>query len=141
MERKILVDDLDGSIGGVETHTISIDGDVHEIDLTGENMDALRSAMEKFIAAARPRGGSKFVPTSSGVSRSGIIKKPARNDPEQLKKVREWASQHGTPVSKYGRIPQEVWDAYHKLAGRPNGKVQELVPPANGGRSIFSDAR
>ena len=137
MERHILVDDLDGSIEGVERHTIAIDGVLKEIDLTKENLAILHEAMSRFVAVSRPCGGTKAATNGHKVVTKVLEgKKPAHNDPEQLKKVREWAWARGMEVSKYGRIPEPVLEAYQKLAGRTHGG--ELTP--SGGRSIFSDA-
>lgn len=51
--RTMLIDDLDASTDGVESHRFACDGVEYEIDLTGPNMDRLREALAPFIAAGR----------------------------------------------------------------------------------------
>ncbi|WP_292833058.1 Lsr2 family protein [Microbacterium sp.] len=111
MARKIvhqLVDDLDGTvleIGSGETVLFSLDGAAYEIDLTGENADALRAAFAPYIAAARP------VSARAGVSPSsrGVTKRSGQRD---YAPVRAWAAEQGLTVSARGRVPASVLEAY-----------------------------
>lgn len=108
MARRIvhqLVDDIDGTILGIgegETVHFSLNGTAYEIDLTTENADALREALEPFVSAARRSAAS----TSRGTAR-----KRAAASPETAV-IREWANANGHAVSERGRIPQAVVEAY-----------------------------
>lgn len=138
MERNILVDDLDGrwEDKNVEPHTLAVDDKIVDIDLHDESYAELLAAVEKFFNAGRqrshPTGHLRAVPSA----------KPARNDPAQLKQIREWAWAHpsvlnGRTLSKHGRIPRDIREAYDRLAGREKGVSKESSP---GGGSLFSDA-
>lgn len=122
MKKEYLVDDFDGRLdGGVEAHSFALDDVVYDIDLAGDNMVELREAMAKFVNVARPRHGSKS-PKLTVVSPKGKV---TRNDPEQLKKVREWIWTHpellrDRTLSKHGRIPRDLMEAYQRLAGQPS---------------------
>jgi hypothetical protein len=102
-----LVDDIDGTpIDSGEGGTVrfSIDGANYEIDLGPDNIEALHSALEKFVSSAR-RVGSRPAAAASVASAS-------KSDPKQLKAIREWANANGHQVSDRGRIPSEVQAAY-----------------------------
>jgi hypothetical protein len=66
--------------------------------------------LDEFITAARRvRGAGKQ--TSNG-------RRPATQDREQTRAIREWARKRGMDVADRGRIPASVVDAYHQEAGR-----------------------
>ncbi|MGM7668323.1 histone-like nucleoid-structuring protein Lsr2 [Microbacterium sp. A93] len=108
MARRIvhqLVDDIDGTILGIgegETVLFSLNSTAYEIDLTSENADALREALEPYISAARRASA----PTSRGTGRKRTAASP------ETAVIREWANAHGHSVSERGRIPQAVVEAY-----------------------------
>jgi hypothetical protein len=110
MARKVtthLVDDLTGDIiedGKGCTVTFGFDGAHYEIDLTDDNVDALREAFSDYVAAARKVTGR------SGRTTAGSA--PKRGNSEELAKIREWANANGHEVSSRGRISQAVRDAY-----------------------------
>jgi nucleoid-associated protein Lsr2 len=52
-----LIDDLEGG-DAAETVTFGLDGVSYEIDLSRKNAAALRKALERYITAARRRGGA-----------------------------------------------------------------------------------
>ena len=102
-----LVDDLTGDTiedGKGRTVTFGFDGAHYEIDLTDDNVDALREALSDYIAAARKVTGR------SGRTSTGTA--PKRGNSEELAKIREWAAANGHEVSSRGRISQAVRDAY-----------------------------
>src|SRR5436190_1008732 len=113
-----LVDDLDGTASDdISTVSFSLDGADYEIDLTEDNADNLRAALDEFVAAARRTGGR--------MKRSTGAAKPAPSRPaanrEQTKAVREWARQNGFELADRGRIPANVIEAYED-AQAPKGK-------------------
>lgn len=99
-----LVDDLDGSEigeGGGESVQFALDGQNYTIDLSTDNAEQLRSALQAYIAAGtRLSGGRRNSrPTNAA---SG----PKASD------VRAWATAQGIDVPARGRIPQQVRDQY-----------------------------
>ncbi|WP_027467131.1 histone-like nucleoid-structuring protein Lsr2, partial [Curtobacterium sp. UNCCL17] len=80
------------------------DGAYYEIDLTDDNVDALRETFSDYIAAARKANG-RSVRTTAGSA-------PKRGNSEELAKIRDWANANGHEVSSRGRISQAVRDAY-----------------------------
>src|SRR5256885_1832827 len=112
-----LVDDLDGTASeDISTVSFSLDGADCEIDLTEENAESLRAALEEFVAAARRTGGriKRNAGTKSSPSRPGASR-------EQTKAIREWARQNGFELADRGRIPANVIQAYEE-AQTPKGK-------------------
>lgn len=109
MARRIvhqLVDDIDGTVLGVgegETVHFSLNSTAYEIDLTSENADAFREALEPYISAARR--------ASSASSRGGASRKRSPGSPETAA-IREWANNNGYTVSERGRVPGTIVDAY-----------------------------
>ena len=109
MARRIvhqLVDDIDGTILGVgegETIHFSLNSTAYEIDLTTENADAFRKALEPYIAGARR--------ASASAPRGGSSRKRSSASPETAA-IREWAKANGHEVSEHGRIPATVVEAY-----------------------------
>lgn len=105
-----LIDDISGeTINDGEGRTVpfGFDGQAYEIDLSNDNVDAFREKISDFIAAARKTSGSRTVRSA------GTAAKPGRTDPDELAKIREWASKNGYEVSSRGRIAQAVRDAYN----------------------------
>lgn len=110
MARRIvhqLVDDIDGSVLGIgegESIHFSLNGTAYEIDLTVENANALREALEPFIAAARRSSSASAV-------RGGSSRKRASTSPETAA-IRAWAQSNGHAISERGRIPAAIVEAY-----------------------------
>lgn len=108
MARRIvhqLVDDIDGTVLGIgegETVHFSLNNTAYEIDLTTENAEAFREALEPYIAGAR---------RASGAARGGSPRKRSAASPETAA-IREWAHANGHKVSERGRIPATVIEAY-----------------------------
>ncbi|MGO2520368.1 MAG: histone-like nucleoid-structuring protein Lsr2 [Microbacterium sp.] len=110
MARRIvhqLVDDIDGSVMGIgegESIHFSLNGTAYEIDLTTKNADALRTALEPYIAAGRRA-------STASASRGSAPRKRTGTSPE-IAEIRAWAQTNGHAVSERGRIPAAVVDAY-----------------------------
>ena len=108
-----LVDDLDGS-EATETVLFGLDGDGYEIDLSAKNAAALRKALDRYRAAARPSSSSR---ASSASSRRGRGKARGRGEVDP-KAVRVWAAEHGLEISSRGRIPSEILEQYKANGSR-----------------------
>lgn len=104
----LLVDDLDGG-EAEETVSFSLDGVGYEIDLNAKNAARMRDELAPWVGHARRVGGRSGGGRKAGVGRprsggtAGGIDTAA---------VREWAREHGHPVSERGRISAEVMEAY-----------------------------
>lgn len=109
MARRIVhqfVDDLDGTVleaGEGESIHFSLNNTAYEIDLTAENADAFRRALEPYIASARR--------ATASAARGGAPRKRSASSPETAA-IREWAHENGHKVSERGRIPATVIEAY-----------------------------
>jgi len=92
-----LVDDLTGeefTEGEGETFPFTFDGERYEIDLNAKNSKAFRTAVAKYVKAARVVTGRR----ASG--------------PSEAAQVREWAKEAGVEVNAKGRIPEGVLAQY-----------------------------
>lgn len=107
-----LVDDLDGGTAA-ETVGFGLDGKTYEIDLSSANASKLRDALAEFVAAARRAGSSGRRARRAPSATFGGAPRGAA-DREQNQAIRDWARNQGMDVSKRGRIPAEVLDAYNK---------------------------
>ena len=104
-----LVDDLNGEEAH-ETVRFGVDGTNYEIDLTTENADRLRSALNEYVEKARKantggrrsQGGQKNPASSSGRSKG------------ETQQIRQWAKDNGHNPSARGRITQSIIDAYNQ---------------------------
>lgn len=90
-------------MGEGETVHFSLNNTAYEIDLTTENADAFREALEPYIAGARR--------SSASATRGGSSRKRSTTSPETAA-IREWANANGHKVSERGRIPATVVEAY-----------------------------
>lgn len=97
----LLVDDLDGNAAD-ETLTFGLDGKMYEIDLSAAHAEELRSALRRYVEAART-----VARRSRGSGARG----------ESTAKIRAWAREQGFDVAPRGRIPQEVRRAYTAARG------------------------
>ena len=101
------VDDIDGTeLDQDEVNSIafSFDGKEFTIDLSAENADAFRTAIEPYIDAAQK--------VSGGAKRKPARKASAKSSTGDTKAIREWARENGYEVSDRGRIPADVMEAY-----------------------------
>lgn len=97
----MLTDDLDGS-EAAETIRFSLDGKEYEIDLNIENAQAMRQALLPYKDAARRATAQR---TSAPAPRRTTVG-PTQSD------VRRWAKSQGMPVSKYGRVSDDLISQY-----------------------------
>lgn len=104
-----LVSDISGEPGD-ETLTLSLDGKTVEVDLTKKEADALRKAVEPYLAAGRKVTGS----TKRG---AGSARRSSANSDLDLNAAREWLRGEGHSVSDRGRIKTELLDLYRKSIG------------------------
>lgn len=106
------VDDLDPNKEAAETVPFGIDGVSYEIDLSPENAEKLRTAIEPFAAAARRAGTPSPEPTSRIIRTQDA----ATSRREQLDAIRAWAKKQGFGIADRGRIPlsiQQAFDSAH----------------------------
>jgi len=107
--KTLLIDDFDGTpLHGVSTTTFALNGMQYEIDLSPENAQKLKDALDPFIKAGRRVGGSsgaKPAPRRRGGGRHS-------NGSNDVSAIRAWAKEHGYELGDRGRIPAEVLNAY-----------------------------
>jgi hypothetical protein len=101
-----LVDDSDGKSAADETVLFSLDGVSYEIDLASKNAIKLRGDLKGWVAAGRRVGGRRRSSAGIGGDRGTI-------DREQSVAIREWGRRNGYNVSRRGRIPADLVDAFH----------------------------
>lgn len=99
-----MIDDLDGS-EATETVRFGLDGTEYEIDLAGENAEALRSALERFVDAGRRETAGKPAARNA----SAVRRLAAAVD---TKAVRAWAAENEIAVNARGRIKEDVVKMY-----------------------------
>ncbi len=97
---EVFEDDLQGGKADV-TVTFGLDGTAYEIDLSDDNAQRLREALQPFVAAARPVAPARRQRRPQG-----------RNSGDSPALVREWAKANGYDISGRGRIPAAVVAAY-----------------------------
>lgn len=102
----LLVDDIDGGEAD-ETVTFALDGKSYEIDLTTDNADKLRDALEPYTKGGRRTGGRAA--TTRGKARPA-----AAGAGQDTAKIRAWAKENGYEVNDRGRVPATVREAYEK---------------------------
>ena len=107
-----LIDDLDGKpidTGLGHEVTFAYQGADYRIDLRPANADKIEAAFAPYIDAAEKVSstGKTRTKTSAAAKTSG-----SGRSVEQLKAIRDWASNNGFEVSPRGRIKAEVIDAF-----------------------------
>jgi len=100
-----VIDDIDGSTildGRGRTIAFGIDGIRYEIDLNTTNIDTFHAALRPYIAVARP----VTIPNSSPApgKRAGHV--------DQLRTIRDCATENGFTIAPDGSIPLEARIAY-----------------------------
>lgn len=99
-----LIDDLTQEQiedGAGESVAFGVDGAAYAIDPTDDHAAEFRALLEPYVSAARKADFAAPVQRS----RSAAPK-------QDLKAVCEWASANGSDVSRRGRVPNEVQQAY-----------------------------
>jgi len=103
-----LIDDLDGSTGGIRTVSVSLDGQAVELDLSEGNYDMLQQALAPYLAAGR-----KTKTSSAGSRRSSSAPAPtAAGKQQDTQAIREWAEANGHQINSRGRVKKEIVEAY-----------------------------
>jgi hypothetical protein len=98
----IMTDDLDGDSGeDVATRSFGLDGKTYSIELSDDNYEMLRMALQPFVAKAR---------IGSRASAGRQVRSQASR--EESGQIRTWAMEAGLINSKRGRIPAEVKEKY-----------------------------
>ncbi|QYN20133.1 Lsr2 family protein [Amycolatopsis sp. DSM 110486] len=114
MAKKVTIeisDDTDGSPAD-QTVPFGLDGVTYEIDLSASNAEALRSALQPYVAVARRTGGRR-VKLAVGQSSEDTSKEPQPADAHSTTQhIRSWAQNNGYAVATHGRIARPVVDAY-----------------------------
>ncbi|MCB5291641.1 histone-like nucleoid-structuring protein Lsr2 [Arthrobacter sp. SO3] len=102
-------DDLDGSEATHHGVQFSFEGTDWSIDLSDENYEKLRLAIERFADhATRMSGSGRGRGRSASTSSSGS----ARGKKEELQAVRAWAEKNGIVLNSRGRIAESILAAY-----------------------------
>jgi hypothetical protein len=108
--RTIIIDDLDASPDAT-THRFSLDGIFYEIDLSGDNLAALRRDLSRYMTAGR-----RLARTGNAKPRTGP---GTLNGRSVVAQVRDWWAAHwqelDLPEPKtHGAIPARVREAYDR---------------------------
>ncbi|WFG47406.1 Lsr2 family protein [Pseudonocardia alni] len=118
-----LIDDLDGAAAD-ETVAFALDGKQFEIDLNADNAATLRGKLAPFVSAARTAGGGRRARHREAAAAAGSTEARRHNQA-----VRVWARENGYPVSKRGRIPAEVVEAYRDRDSSISTSAPEKAAP------------
>jgi hypothetical protein len=104
----LFIDDLDGS-QAEGTVRFGLDGTDYEIDLNAEHAQTLRTALARYVEAAR-RAPSARRPARAGrrATASGL----------DSTEVRDWAKTQGINVKDRGRIPAELIVKFKAASGK-----------------------
>lgn len=98
-----MTDDLDPRLEADESITFGVDGATYEIDLSKKNATALRSALDRYVRAARRTGGraarGHATPTKTGVDTAA---------------VKAWADSNGVAYNKRGRLPATIIEQFRQ---------------------------
>jgi hypothetical protein len=94
----LFIDDLDGS-AAEGTVRFALDGTGYEIDLSAGHAQALRSALARYVDAARRGPGSR---------RPASPRRKTGAGGTDSTEVRDWARSQGIDVKDRGRIPAEL---------------------------------
>lgn len=108
-----LVDDLDGGRAD-QTIQFGLDGADYEIDLSTDNVQKLRAALDSYVTVARPCDAGRR-PRRSRAPRT-VAAAPQSVDRAQNQAIRDWARRRGMFISDRGRISATVLKAYHQEA-------------------------
>jgi len=106
----LFIDDLDGSEaeGSVQ---FGLDGTDYEIDLNAQHAEELRTALGRYVSAARRVSGSGRPSTA----RTG--RRAAASDVD-TKDVRKWAKDQGIELKDRGRVPTSVVARFRAATGK-----------------------
>lgn len=118
-----LFDDLDGSQAD-STIEFGLDGVNYTIDLSADNAEGLRAALDTFVKHAHRVGGRKRARRAhdKAVRRPAANRAPSSADREQKQEIRQWARKKGWKVADRGRIPADVMEAYEQAHRRSRSR-------------------
>jgi nucleoid-associated protein Lsr2 len=133
-----LTDDLDPSLEATDTIRFAFGTTEYEIDLSGEHVDELRSALDKYIQHARKVGGRRASVAPARSARQSSSQQPAGRRTD-LSQVRQWAASNGVELSTRGRIAGGVLAAYDakdvKALRAASGTPEPSARPARRSRA------
>jgi len=104
----LLIDDLDGS-EAEGTVRFGLDGTQYEIDLSAGHAKELRTALARYIEAARRTPGPARRPSQNGRKQppAGVSNTDART----------WAKSRGLDVKDRGRVPADILAQWREATG------------------------
>lgn len=105
-----LVDDIDGKPAD-QTVEFGLDGVGYTIDLSDQNANRLRTALQPFVDAGSRMGRVAAGGRATGRSAGRGFAVP-RTSRDQTAAIRDWAAKNGHEISNRGRIPAKVVEAY-----------------------------
>jgi len=111
-----LVDDIDGSIidnESGETIGFAVNGVEYSIDLKARNAQEFHRKLDYYIKYAARVGGRKRKPVPAATATTTATGERAARDREQTRAIRQWAFDNGHTLSRRGRIPANIEQAYN----------------------------
>ena len=82
---------------GVETHTITLDGQQYEYEACARHSTALEKIAAPYVGAGRRQSSAKVTVKTRSTAQRG-----------HSAAIRVWAKDHGIKLSERGRIPADV---------------------------------
>ncbi|MGW2255409.1 histone-like nucleoid-structuring protein Lsr2 [Kitasatospora sp. NPDC001660] len=109
-QKMILTDDLDTEVegDGVENVEITYKGITWELDLGEANRAVLDAALAPFLAVARRKAAN----------RPAAKRRSTKDDPEENRRIREWAVTAGLTLPSRGPVPKEIRAQYEQRESR-----------------------
>lgn len=105
-----LIDDITGE-PAVDTVHFGLDGVGYQIDLCEKNAAALREILHKYTTSGRRLPRQRRAETPRPLRR--VATSAVSYDRSQYPTIREWARSNGYDVQDRGRIPRQVFQAFH----------------------------
>jgi hypothetical protein len=109
----LFVDDIDGS-EAEGTVRFGLDGAEYEIDLNAGHADELRTALARYVEAARRGPGTRRPARGGRPARSG--RQSGSSGPDSTE-VRDWAKSQGIEVKDRGRVSAELIVKFKSATG------------------------
>ena len=104
-QKRIFVDDIDGSEEGVEEFEFSAGKNRWRIDLSEANRGKFFDAIALYIDHAQEVGGKGRKPKPA--------KPAARHTNADNAAIRAWVREHGGTIGDRGRIPKHIVEGYN----------------------------
>lgn len=124
MSKEVIIrlrDDLDQSLGNVQTVEFGWAGKVYEIDLGDENRGEFEAVMSVYVAAARPKKVRKRGQAAAPKAEAAPPTPRTRDQLAARRQIREWARANGFQVNNRGAIPQTVIEAWESRGVTAHG--------------------